>query len=541
MKKFIIALIIILFGSFMALNMAYATADTWTQKADFGGVVRYGAVGFSIGDKGYIGTGYGLTPQTGTQRTKDFWEYDVANDTWTQKANFGGAARTYAAGFSIGGKGYIGTGNVPPTSNVKDFWEYDPATNIWTKKADFGGGSRMSAVGFSIGNKGYIGLGLNSVDRKDFWEYDPSTNVWTKKADFAGTARSDVVGFSIGNKGYIGTGLYYNYSNSSSTYYNDFWEYDPVTDIWTQKADFGGATRYRAAGFSIGNKGYIGVGKNSVNQNDFWEYNPYDNSWTRKADFGGVSRVYPVAFAIGNKGYVGTGVKDLGTYTKDFWEYEPADTTPDQFTFNYEVDVDLNTVVTSNTITVSGIDAAAPIAVTGGAYSINGGAYTSANGTVNNGDQVTVQQISSGNYLTTTVATLTIGGVSDAFSVTTKEESIITLNPVANRTVLWPANNKMVLVIFRANASNSSGGPVTLAAAVSCNETSRRGRDWTRPVIYQKAGVIILFLRATRKGNGTGRIYNITVTATGEGGNSATKAVTVTVPHDQRNKNKARR
>ena len=31
--------------------------DTWTQKADFGGTVRYGAVGFSIGSKGYIGTG----------------------------------------------------------------------------------------------------------------------------------------------------------------------------------------------------------------------------------------------------------------------------------------------------------------------------------------------------------------------------------------------------------------------------------------------------------------------------------------------------
>ena len=40
----------------------------------------------------------------------------------------------------------------------------------------------------------------------DFWEYDPSTNTWTQKADFGGTARNWAVGFSIGNKGYIGTG-----------------------------------------------------------------------------------------------------------------------------------------------------------------------------------------------------------------------------------------------------------------------------------------------------------------------------------------------
>ena len=31
--------------------------DTWTQKADFGGTARRGAVGFSIGSKGYIGIG----------------------------------------------------------------------------------------------------------------------------------------------------------------------------------------------------------------------------------------------------------------------------------------------------------------------------------------------------------------------------------------------------------------------------------------------------------------------------------------------------
>jgi hypothetical protein len=44
---------------------------------------------------------------------------------------------------------------------MKDFWEYDPATNTWTQKADFGGTARYSAVGFSIADKGYLGTGTD--------------------------------------------------------------------------------------------------------------------------------------------------------------------------------------------------------------------------------------------------------------------------------------------------------------------------------------------------------------------------------------------
>lgn len=57
---------------------------------------------------------------------------------------------------------------------------------------------------------------------------------WTQKADFAGSPAWGAVSFSIGNKGYMGTG------ETSSGFSNEFWEYDPLTDTWAQKADFGG-------------------------------------------------------------------------------------------------------------------------------------------------------------------------------------------------------------------------------------------------------------------------------------------------------------
>ncbi|PKN36547.1 MAG: hypothetical protein CVU62_14585 [Deltaproteobacteria bacterium HGW-Deltaproteobacteria-2] len=96
------------------------------------------------------------------------------------------------------------------------------------------------------------------------------------------------------------------------------------------------------------------------------------------------------------------------------------DTVPAQFTFTDKTGVALNTTVISNAITVSGINAAASISIIDGMYSINGGLYTNDVGTVNNGDAVTIQLASSGNYSTKTEATLTIGGVSDTFSVTTQ-------------------------------------------------------------------------------------------------------------------------
>ncbi|MDP4029239.1 MAG: DUF1566 domain-containing protein, partial [Gallionella sp.] len=99
---------------------------------------------------------------------------------------------------------------------------------------------------------------------------------------------------------------------------------------------------------------------------------------------------------------------------------DPADTTPDAFSFTAQTGAALSSVATSNTLTVAGINSAAAITIVGGTYKIGSGSYTAAAGTVNNGDTVTLQQTSSGSYSTQTTATLTIGGVSGAFDVTTQ-------------------------------------------------------------------------------------------------------------------------
>ncbi len=404
MKKLILS-IMVFFFVFLNFNVLFAAL-----KADFGGTGRYGAVGFSIGNKGYIGTGY-----NGSTYFKDFWEYDLNANTWTQKAEFGGNTRFSAVAFAIGDKGYIGTGNDGSTA-LKDFWEYDPNANTWTQKAEFGGNTRFSAVAFAIGDKGYIGTGNDgSTALKDFWEYDPNANTWTQKAEFGEDKRYGAVALVIGNKGYVGTGF------NGTTVYKDFWEYDPDTNTWEQKTDFGGEPRFAAVSFSFGNTGYIGTGINgSIYYKDFWEYDSINNTWTRKSNFEGTERYGAVGFAIGNKGYVGTGA-DQQTGYKDFFEYnQDRDAIPDEFTFIDQTEVAWSKDITSNTITVSGLSEPATISITGGTYSINGGSFTSENGTVNNGDTVSVKQTSAATSNTKTDAELTIGDGSDTFSVTTK-------------------------------------------------------------------------------------------------------------------------
>ncbi|HOC60540.1 MAG TPA: fibronectin type III domain-containing protein, partial [Smithellaceae bacterium] len=61
--------------------------------------------------------------------------------------------------------------------------------------------------------------------------------------------------------------------------------------------------------------------------------------------------------------------------TKTATPVAPADTTPDAFTFTDQTGVALSTVIESAAITVSGINTASAISVTGGEYSINGGAW----------------------------------------------------------------------------------------------------------------------------------------------------------------------
>lgn len=295
--------------------------NTWTQKANVGGGVRAsGGVEFTIGNKLYIGLG-----QNGSIYLNDFWEYDPVLNLWTQKASFPGGGRCNAFSFSIGLKGYIGSGVTFPLAIQNDFWEFDPQNNSWIQKSNLPGNPRRWASGLTIGSYGYFGLGTDGVSTyfSDWWKYDPVNDTWIQVANFPlSNGRSGACTFTLLNNGYVCSG------SDNNNFFNDLWQYDGIADLWSQKATLPALERTRAVGFAIGNFGYVGTGyNNNLFQyfNDFWEYNPFTDSWTRRADFGGTPRYDAYGSSIGNKGYLGVGVDGnvSGGYTNDFWEYGP--------------------------------------------------------------------------------------------------------------------------------------------------------------------------------------------------------------------------
>ena len=139
------------------------------------------------------------------------------------------------------------------------------------------------------------------------------------------------------------------------------------------------------------------------------------------------------------------GISD--TYTVTTVAASGGDTTPDVFSFADVTGATVSTVYDSNAIVVSGITGAAPISITGGAYSINGGAYTAAAGTVAANDSVTVEVTSSASNSTAVNAVLTIGGVSDTYTVTTAAgEATAPVNTVAPAITGTPTQGQTLTV-----------------------------------------------------------------------------------------------
>ena len=153
-------------------------------------------------------------------------------------------------------------------------------------KADYKG-----EFSFVIGTKAYLGGGrLSTGNTRNYClQYDMVTDVWTQPA-LPYIAVSGAAGFSIGNCGYIVSG------SDRLNLIGNVNEYNQSTNTWTVKSSFPGLFRDDAVAFSVGNKGYLGTGKTRnaygpySSLNDFWEYDATNDTWSQKANFSGAGR-----------------------------------------------------------------------------------------------------------------------------------------------------------------------------------------------------------------------------------------------------------
>ena len=108
----------------------------------------------------------------------------------------------------------------------------------------------------------------------------------------------------------------------------------------------------------------------------------------------------------------------------------PNSTPPAPFSFDAQGGIGLNQTVSSNAVTITGLNSAVSVSIANGSYRINAGAFTSNPGSISSGDSVTVQLLASAQYNTQTCATLNIGGVNGVFCVTTTFEPGVTTYPL---------------------------------------------------------------------------------------------------------------
>jgi len=256
------------------------TQDAWTQKTS-GATARYAhsAVTYNNGiDQIMIVFG----GNNGTSVINDVWQYNITQDTWTQKTS-GATARyflsevTYNNGTDQMMVIFGGQSTVSPTN---DTWEYNITQDIWTQKLS-GSTARYGhkAVTYNNGiDQMMILFGGYSIpygaNRNEIWEYNITQNIWTqKKTSMLAIRHHSQVTYNNGTDQIM---LVFGGTDGTFTH-NEIWEYNITKDIWTQKTQYPKARKHHSAvtyNNGIDQIMVIHGGFDTINSNnETWEYN----------------------------------------------------------------------------------------------------------------------------------------------------------------------------------------------------------------------------------------------------------------------------
>lgn len=151
---------------------------------------------------------------------------------------------------------------------------------------------------------------------------------------------------------------------------------------------------------------------------------------------------------------------------------------PDTFLFTDLINQPLSTLTESNAIVVSNDYPTYLISIVSGEYQINGGAWVTASGLVNAGDSVKLRKTTSASYNTAVTTTLTIGTISDTWSLTTEED--VDPDPF----IFTDITNANISTVYTSNTITISGlsTGTSIAITVSGGEYSKNGSAYTSSV-----------------------------------------------------------
>mgnify|MGYP000165054407 CR=1 FL=1 len=305
------------------LSVTTILSAQWAAVTNFSGANRYAAMNFTIQNTAYIVGGLRET-LGGFVAYNQLWKYDATNDTWSQEMNYPGGNIFGGVAFVIDSIAYVGLGSNENGVRGNQLWAFNPANGQWTKKANLPGNGRTYPFYFALNGKGYVGGGdrFNGSTRiymNDFWEYDPSTDVWTNKSDFPTAGRVGMTGMSIGSRAYAGLG------DDGSFFYNDFYEYSAVLNTWNPSTSFPGSNRSFCSSVTVGGVGYL-MGGEDITQNytrTMWSFDT-SGTWAPSYNFAGDARASANFFYVDQSFYYGLGLTAAsGTNaTNRLWKYD---------------------------------------------------------------------------------------------------------------------------------------------------------------------------------------------------------------------------
>ena len=156
-----------------------------------------------------------------------------------------------------------------------------------------------------------------------------------------------------------------------------------------------------------------------------------------------------------------------GTFTINTPAPTPSDNSPNEFgNFTSATGSEVSTVNTSNTKTITGIDVATAVSISGnGSFSIAGGSYVTS-GNITNGQTINVRLTSSGSFNTSVSTTLTVGDKTGDYTVTTRSQ--VTASPPTALTLTQTTNTSATAQTVTATASGGTGTP----------QVSNDGSNW---------------------------------------------------------------
>jgi N-acetylneuraminic acid mutarotase len=136
--------------------------NTWIKKADLPFAPRWRASSVVLNHKGYLL--FGIDSVNAFR--KEFYRYDLPNDTWQKIADFPSPYGRAYAGMVSTGKRLVVVGGVDSLSNLfHDVWYYNDANNTWIQESNLPGSPRKGGMMGAIGDRVIYTCGADVTGR----------------------------------------------------------------------------------------------------------------------------------------------------------------------------------------------------------------------------------------------------------------------------------------------------------------------------------------------------------------------------------------